>query len=42
MEEDKARGHKHIEVLTRIGEGIEKLSNSQKDMAIAHANMTTT
>ena len=39
MREDKARGHKQIELLTRIGHGIEKLSDAQKDMAIAQADM---
>jgi hypothetical protein len=42
MGEDKARGHKQIELLTRIGKGIEKLSDSQKDMAIAQADRTAT
>jgi hypothetical protein len=40
MQEDKARGHKQIEMSTRIGKGIDKLSYAQKDMAIAQGDMT--
>jgi hypothetical protein len=42
MQEDKAKGHEHIELLTRIGHGIEILTYAQKDMASAQADMTTT